>query len=172
MIWTRTDRPARVQVEISTTESFDNARQLAPMNALPNHDLAVKRLVEGLPSDQDIFYRFTAADLSDINATSEPIIGQFRTAPTARRDVRFAWSGDTAGQGWGIDDEGMRTYATMAKHRPTSSCIPVTPSMPMARLRMRCSLTTARCGRTPPSSTRNARWLRRWTNTAVSGNTT
>jgi alkaline phosphatase D len=118
MIWTRTDRPARVQVEISTTESFANARQLAPMNALPNHDLAVKRLVEGLPSDQDIFYRFTAADLSDINATSEPIIGQFRTAPTARRDVRFAWSGDTAGQGWGIDDEGMRTYATMAKHRP------------------------------------------------------
>tara|TARA_R110002049_G_scaffold117332_2_gene270517 strand:+ start:99406 stop:100953 length:1548 start_codon:yes stop_codon:yes gene_type:complete len=118
MIWTRTDRPARVQMEVSTTESFANARQLAPMNALPNHDMAVKRLVEGLPSDQDIFYRFTAADLNDINATSEPIIGQFRTAPTARRNIRFAWSGDTAGQGWGIDDDGMRTYATMATHKP------------------------------------------------------
>ena len=66
MIWTRTDRPARVKVEISTTESFANARQLAPMNALPNHDLAVKRLVEGLPSDQDIFYRFTAPRTSTI----------------------------------------------------------------------------------------------------------
>lgn len=118
MIWTRVDRPSKVMMEVSTTESFANARQLAPMNALPNHDLAVKRLVEGLPSDQDIFYRFVAADLNDINAVSEPVVGQFRTAPSARRDVRFAWSGDTAGQGWGIDDEGMATYATMAQHRP------------------------------------------------------
>ncbi|MCV6584471.1 MAG: alkaline phosphatase D family protein [Marinibacterium sp.] len=118
MIWTRTDRPARVSVEISTTESFDNARQLASMDALPQSDFAVKRLLADLPSDQDIFYRFTAADLSDINAVSEPIIGRFRTAPTAQRDIRFAWSGDTAGQGWGIDDDGMATYATMARHTP------------------------------------------------------
>ncbi|MDE4275284.1 alkaline phosphatase D family protein [Phaeobacter gallaeciensis] len=118
MIWTRTDRPARVMMEVSTTESFANARQLAPLTAGPSNDFAVKRMVDGLPSDQDIFYRFVAADLNDLQATSDPIVGQFRTAPTARRDVRFAWSGDTAGQGWGIDDEGMRTYATMAQHRP------------------------------------------------------
>ncbi|WP_170791572.1 alkaline phosphatase D family protein [Ruegeria lacuscaerulensis] len=118
MIWTRTDRPARVMMEVSTTESFTDARKLTPMDAIPNSDLAVKRLVDGLPSDQDIFYRFTAADLHDISAISEPIIGQFRTAPTSRRNIRFAWSGDTAGQGWGIDDEGMRTYATMAQHKP------------------------------------------------------
>jgi len=118
MIWTRTDRPARVMMEVSTTESFANARTLAPLNAMPTNDLAIKRMVTGLPSDQDIFYRFTAADLSDVNAISQPIIGQFRTAPTSRRDIKFAWSGDTAGQGWGIDDEGMRTYATMAQHKP------------------------------------------------------
>ncbi|MEX0348998.1 MAG: alkaline phosphatase [Paracoccaceae bacterium] len=118
MIWTRTDRPARVMMEVSTTESFDNARRLSAMDAIPNTDLTVKRLVDGLPSDQDIFYRFTAADLSDINVTSEPLVGRFRTAPMSRRNVRFAWSGDTAGQGWGIDDEGMATYATMAKHQP------------------------------------------------------
>lgn len=118
MIWTRTDRPARVMMEVSTTESFANARQLAPLNALPTSDFAVKRMVEGLPSDQDIFYRFTAADLSDINAVSEPIVGHFRTAPASRRSVRFVWSGDTAGQGWGIDDQGMRTYRTMMQHEP------------------------------------------------------
>ncbi|KIN62624.1 Alkaline phosphatase [Sulfitobacter noctilucicola] len=118
MIWTRTDRPARVMVEVSTTESFADARQLPPMDALPTDDFAVKRLIDALPSDQDIFYRFTAADLSNINVTSEPITGRFRTAPNARRDVRFAWSGDTAGQGWGINEDGMRTYATMAKHTP------------------------------------------------------
>ncbi|MDX1743799.1 MAG: alkaline phosphatase D family protein, partial [Ruegeria sp.] len=118
MIWTRTDRPARVMMEVSTTESFANARKLAPIDAIPNSDFTVKRLIEGLPSDQDIFYRFVAADLSDINTVSEPVIGQFRTAPTTRRNIRFVWSGDTAGQGWGIDDDGMRTYATMLQHRP------------------------------------------------------
>ncbi len=118
MIWTRTDRPARIEMEVSTTESFADARRLAAMDALPEGDLSIKRLVDGLPSDQDIFYRFTAVDLSDINARSEPLVGRFRTAPMSRRDVRFAWSGDTAGQGWGIDDEGMATYATMARHTP------------------------------------------------------
>jgi len=88
------------------------------MNALPQSDLAVKRLVDGLPSDQEIFYRFTAQDLSDVNAVSEPVTGRFRTAPAGRRDIRFAWSGDTAGQGWGIDDDGMFTYATIAGHAP------------------------------------------------------
>ncbi|WP_424933777.1 alkaline phosphatase D family protein [Amaricoccus macauensis] len=116
MIWTRTDRPARVMMEISTTESFSDPIRLPAINALPESDLAVKQLVPGLAPDQQIFYRMVAADLSDINATSEPIVGQFRTAPTERRSIRFAWSGDTAGQGWGIDETGMKTYQTMAGH--------------------------------------------------------
>jgi alkaline phosphatase D len=47
-------------------------------------------------------------------------VGHFRTAPSERRSVSFLWSGDTAGQGWGIDESrgGMRTYATMLKSRP------------------------------------------------------
>ena len=47
-------------------------------------------------------------------------IGRFRTAPADRRSVSFVWSGDTAGQGWGIDEArgGMRTYATMRNNRP------------------------------------------------------
>ncbi|WP_109465226.1 alkaline phosphatase D family protein [Albibacillus kandeliae] len=118
MIWTRTDRPAKVLMEVSTTESFQNARQLAPLTAMPSHDYAVKRMVEDLPADQEVFYRFTAVDLADVNGVSEPISGHFRTAPASRRSVRFAWSGDTAGQGWGIDEQGMRTYATINQHEP------------------------------------------------------
>ncbi|MEM9426087.1 MAG: alkaline phosphatase D family protein [Pseudomonadota bacterium] len=118
MIWTRTDRPARIEMEVATTESFANARKLSAMDAIPNSDMAVKRLVSGLPSDQDIFYRFTATDLSDGNAVSEPLVGRFKTAPMSRRSIRFAWSGDTAGQGWGIDDDGMLTYQTMSTHQP------------------------------------------------------
>ncbi|TPE50808.1 alkaline phosphatase D family protein [Amaricoccus solimangrovi] len=118
MIWTRVDRPARVMMEWATTESFADPVRLAPVDALPDSDLAVKRLLGGLPADQEIFYRMVAADLADINLVSEPITGRFRTAPGSRRSVRFAWSGDTAGQGWGIDETGMKTYATIATHRP------------------------------------------------------
>ncbi len=118
MIWTRVDRPSRVYAEYATTESFSNAVRLPPLNALPGSDFAVKRLLESLPENQDIFYRFSAVDLADVNVVSEPVIGRFRTAPTEKRNVRFVWSGDTAGQGWGIDDVGMKTYATMALHQP------------------------------------------------------
>ena len=118
MVWARADRPSRVMFEVSTTESFANATKFPTLNALPDSDLAVKRLIDGLPADQDIFYRLQLADLSDINTTSEPMTGRFRTAPSSRRDIRFAWSGDTAGQGWGIDETGMKTYSTMARHTP------------------------------------------------------
>ncbi|MBB4302999.1 alkaline phosphatase D [Rhodobium orientis] len=118
VIWTRTDRPSSVRFEVATTESFADARQLASLDAVPANDLAVKRLLTDLASDQDIFYRMTAVDLADTNAVSEPIVGRFRTAPREKRNVRFAWSGDTAGQGWGIDEVGMLAYGTMAKHTP------------------------------------------------------
>ena len=110
--------PSRVMFEVSSTEDFANATRLAALDTSPASDFTVKRLLTDLASDQDIFYRMTAADLADINTLSEPIVGRFRTAPASRRNIRFAWSGDTAGQGWGIDDDGMKTYATMAKHTP------------------------------------------------------
>ncbi len=120
VIWARADRASRALVEVSTTASFANAVRLAPINALEPRDFTVKRLLTGLPSDQDIFYRITFEDLTSDRATSAPVVGHFRTAPASRRAVRFAWSGDTAGQGWGIDEAhgGMLTYATMAKHNP------------------------------------------------------
>jgi alkaline phosphatase D len=59
-------------------------------------------------------------DLLSGQAVSEPAVGQLRTAPADRRSISFVWSGDTAGQGWGIDPArgGMRTYATMLRNRP------------------------------------------------------
>ncbi|HEY2134958.1 MAG TPA: alkaline phosphatase D family protein, partial [Xanthobacteraceae bacterium] len=46
--------------------------------------------------------------------------GHFRTAPDVPRSLSFVWSGDCAGQGWGIDESrgGLRTYATMLKNQP------------------------------------------------------
>ncbi|MFB2551284.1 alkaline phosphatase D family protein [Ensifer soli] len=118
MVWTQVDRPCRIALDYSTTGAFGDPVRVAELNALPGSNCTAKHLLADLLPDQEIFYRFTATDLSDVNRVSEPIVGRFRTAPFRRRSLRFAWSGDTAGQGWGIDDVGMKTYATMAIHAP------------------------------------------------------
>ncbi len=118
MIWARTDRPAEIAVEYSTTESFTNAVRGPVLKAGHETDFAAKHLLTELLPDQDVFYRLTATDAASQHLVSEPIVGRFRTAPLRRRSVRFVWSGDTAGQGWGIDDIGMKTYSTMRLHEP------------------------------------------------------
>ncbi|MEA2978514.1 MAG: alkaline phosphatase [Alphaproteobacteria bacterium] len=120
MVWARTDRPSRMMVEVATTDSFKTLHSGVFVDALPESDFTAKALLEGLPAGQDMFYRIRFADLSTPTVLSEPMIGRFRTAPADRRSVTFVWSGDTAGQGFGIDEArgGMRTYATMLKSRP------------------------------------------------------
>lgn len=120
VIWARADRAARMRVECSTTESFRNILRVASSEALPDHDFTSKLLFEGLPPGQDIFYRVRFEDIGESGIAGEAQIGHFRTAPVEHRSVSFAWSGDTAGQGWGIDPGrgGMRTYATMLDNRP------------------------------------------------------
>ncbi len=120
VIWARADRPSRMMVEVATTESFSNARRVPDLAVGEDTDFSGKMLLTGLPSDQEIFYRVSVADLTDLNATSEPLTGRLRTPPMSRRDISFVWSGDTAGQGWGIDESrgGMMTYKTMLTHSP------------------------------------------------------
>lgn len=120
MIWARADRPAAMMVEWATTESFALPRRLPALTLTEATDFAGKMMLTGMPADQKIFYRVTMAALDDGKAISEPVIGSFRTAPVSARDVSFVWSGDTAGQGWGIDQSrgGMTTYRTMLGHKP------------------------------------------------------
>jgi alkaline phosphatase D len=120
VVWARADRPARMLVEIATSDSFKDVRRAVFVDALPESDFTAKALIEGLPAGQDIFYRIRFQDLSSPAVLGEPMVGRFRTAPRERRTVSFVWSGDCAGQGWGIDESrgGFRTYATMLKNRP------------------------------------------------------
>ncbi len=119
IVWARANRPSRLQIEIATTDSFKNPRGVF-VDVLPETDFTAKALIEDLPAGQDIFYRVRFQDLADPSILGEPVIGRFRTAPSDRRSVSFTWSGDTCGQGWGIDEArgGMRTYAAMHKNRP------------------------------------------------------
>src|SRR5262245_3656370 len=101
IVWSRTDRPARMIVEYSTTESFRDARRIVGPAALADSDFTARVDLTNLPGGQDIFYRVQFQDLSDLKISSEPASGRFRTAPMGRRTVTFCFSGDEAGQGWG-----------------------------------------------------------------------
>ncbi|MGF1631520.1 MAG: alkaline phosphatase D family protein [Kiloniellaceae bacterium] len=120
MIWARADRPARLLVEVATSDSFRNARRLSGPVAIEASDFTAKMDLTGLPAGQDIFYRLQWQDLAEVNLLSAPAVGRFRTGPADKRDINFVWSGDTAGQGWGInlDWGGMRCYETMRENRP------------------------------------------------------
>ena len=104
MVWARTDRPARMLIEAATTDSFENVCYTTAVDAIPETDFTAKALIEDLPSGQDLFYRLRLQDLSSPKVTSEPVMGHFRTAPYDHRSISFVWSGDTAGQGWGMLD--------------------------------------------------------------------
>jgi alkaline phosphatase D len=120
VVWARADRPSRMVVEAATTDSFKHIRSAVAIDALPESDFTAKALLESLPAGQDIFYRVRFEDLAAPTISSDVQVGRFRTAPGDARSVSFVWSGDTAGQGWGIDEArgGMRSYATMLQSRP------------------------------------------------------
>ncbi|MER7571709.1 alkaline phosphatase D family protein [Streptomyces sp. NPDC126514] len=117
LVWVRSDRPARMIVETSATESFRNPRRWHGPLLGADTDFTGTTRLRGLPSGEQIHYRVLLADPDDPRRTGEPVTGTFRTASARRRDgVRFVWSGDLAGQGWGINPDlgGYRIYDTMA----------------------------------------------------------
>ncbi len=123
-------------VEVATTDSFRDMQSGVFVDALPESDFTAKALIEDLPAGQDIFYRLSFQDLSTA-VFGEPQIGRFRTPPNDRRSISFLWSGDTMGQGWGIDlaRGGMRSYAPCCATSPIFSSIAATTSMPIVRSR-------------------------------------
>jgi alkaline phosphatase D len=120
VIWSRADRPARMVVEYATTDKFENVMRRVGPAALESSDFTARIVLADLPAGQRIFYRVSFQDLSDLRTWSVPQTGTFRTAPSARRDVTLAWSADTVGQGWGINESwgGLRLYETMRSGEP------------------------------------------------------
>jgi alkaline phosphatase D len=120
VIWSRADRPARLMVEHADNERFRGATMIEGPAALEDSDFTARIDLGGLTPGEMLFYRVRFESLAHPGASSEPITGRFRTAPRDRRRVRIAWSGDTVGQGWGINAEagGLRTYETMLSHEP------------------------------------------------------
>lgn len=69
--------------------------------------------LDGLPAGQTIDY--------EVRFSTSSLRGRFRTPPAGSGvPIRFAWSGDVCGQGWGIDESrgGMQSFATLARLEP------------------------------------------------------
>lgn len=120
VVWSRTDRTARMIVEYATTDSFRDARRIVGPAALPEDDFTARAILTNLPPGQRIVYRVRFRDLDSPKVESQPVVGSFRTPSAEPADVRLAWGGDVAGQGWGIDPDqgGMATFEAIRKLRP------------------------------------------------------
>jgi alkaline phosphatase D len=103
-------------VDISHRPDFKHARRIrGPQLAAP-FDFTGKIRVDGLTPGSTVHYRVRAEN----DTASEPLTGSFTTAPDTPADIRFQWSGDLAGQGWGINPDfgGYRIFDTMAESNP------------------------------------------------------
>ena len=119
-IWTRADRPSRMLVEVSHRPDLRGARRLHGPVLTPESDHTGKTVLRGLPSGRDLYYRVRAEELGRHGVVGEAVTGHLRTAPRGCRDVRFLWSGDLAGQGYGINPDigGYRIFDAMLRRDP------------------------------------------------------
>jgi alkaline phosphatase D len=114
LVWTRADRPSRMVVEVADNPDLRGGRRFAGPLLTPDTDFTGRLRVPVV--GRTAHYRVTAEDLEGRTAGA-PLTGSFRTPPVGREPVRFLWSGDICGQGFGINPDigGMRIFATMAQ---------------------------------------------------------
>jgi len=117
-VWARSDVPATMLVETSATEGFADPVLVRGPLLTPASDGTGRVRLQGLEAGQRVHYRVTLE--GEDGARSEPVVGVFTTAPVEPTDITFVWSGDVAGQGWGInaDTGGMTVWKVMAERNP------------------------------------------------------
>jgi alkaline phosphatase D len=121
IVWSRADRPSRMIVEYSTSERFQTFERRIGPAALESSDFTARIDLTGLPPGADLYYRVRFQDLANEKALSEPVTGRLRTAAVSpAKPVTFVFSGDEAGQGWGINERfgGYRVYEAMRRESP------------------------------------------------------
>jgi uncharacterized protein (DUF433 family) len=76
VVWSRSDKPARMFVDWSVHENFDDATTVRGPYALEAGDFTSRVDLADLPRGRDIFVRVTYADLDSGKARSEPVVGR------------------------------------------------------------------------------------------------
>jgi alkaline phosphatase D len=120
VIWSRSDRPSRMIVDYDIDKEFWRVKRIIGPIVTEASDYTGRVNLSDLPPGKQIYYRIFFQDLNDRRIFSEAGLGTFRTAPVNNRTVFFAWGGDTAGQGWGINRDwgGMKIYETIRLLKP------------------------------------------------------
>ncbi len=131
IVWSRSDRPARMLVDWSYDEQFNEAYRIVGPHALDTSDFTARQDLTGLEPGSEVFVRVSFQSLDNDRAIGEPVTGRIIVPAYGvshrsygphhdRRDLRFQWGGDTAGQGWGINPSfgGMKIYETMRQRNP------------------------------------------------------
>lgn len=117
VVWARSDRPARLIAQVPTGRGRGHRTLRGPW-ATPDSDLTAKIDLRGLRpgSEHDIRLFFETAD----GVSGERRTVSFRTAPARGDGQSFVWTGDTCGQGWGINPDlgGLVGYRAMLATRP------------------------------------------------------
>ncbi|WP_285665249.1 alkaline phosphatase D family protein [Actinorhabdospora filicis] len=117
VLWTRADRPSRMWAQVATRPDFRHARTFRGPQLTAATDFTGKLRINGLCAGQTVHYRVWA---EDERGRSLSATGSLRTPRTGDQDVRFVWSADLAGQGWGINPEfgGFRIFGDMLARDP------------------------------------------------------
>jgi alkaline phosphatase D len=123
VVWTRSDRPARMFVQVSPTGRFDRGSAVRTVRGpllLPGTDFTGRVELDGLPSGREVPYRVVLAEPDAHRVHGDSMVGHLRTAPHGARAVRFLWSGDQAGQGWGRNPDigGFPIFKAMLERDP------------------------------------------------------
>lgn len=119
-VWTRADRTSRMLVEVSERPDFRHARLYRGPILGPGSDFTGKVHLTGLRPGQDLHYRVFAEDPHRHGVSGRSLTGRLSTVPLRHDDVRFVWSGDLGGQGYGINPEigGYRIFDAMGRLHP------------------------------------------------------
>ena len=119
IVWSRADRPARMMVEYALNEQFENSKVIRGPYALEASDFTARQDLTDLPDGKDVYVKVWFEDLTNARSKSEPVTGHFHTIGR-KENIRFVWGGDTAGQGWGINESfgGMKIYETIRQVEP------------------------------------------------------
>jgi len=117
VVWSRADRRSRLVVELTSNGRFDHAIRLRGPITGPDQDFTAQLPLRGLRPGQRYDYRVGFED--SYGRVGETAKGSFST-PGRNRPVSFVWTGDTAGQGYGINPDigGMVAYKAMHQTRP------------------------------------------------------
>ena len=115
VLWARSSGPGRLVAEVPTGQGM--RRVLGPW-ASGASDFTAKIGLAGLAPGREYDVRLSFE--SEDGAAGEVGTASFRTAPARRTGTSFVWTGDTCGQGWGINPDlgGLVGYRTMHATRP------------------------------------------------------